>query len=150
VIFLNHSPPPAEGLPSYHAARITAERSATDFLGRFIYIAHHQEQQVARAEGITFPCSLDWKRSLASINVRELAVLARRVNPFSPPPGLWLIETAAVVITAYVVDLRTTMPLQNAELPHDLFAFRVLGSALLPRHIAQIKRDIPIKSCGGF
>jgi hypothetical protein len=30
---------------------------------------------------------------------RELSVFARRVNPFTPPPGRRFTETAAVVIT---------------------------------------------------
>ena len=77
-------------------------------------------------------------------------MFASRVYPFSPPPGLWFIEAAAIVITRKVVDLLTAVLLQHSELADDLFALRVFRSILLPRHISQIQCDIPIETGCGF
>src|SRR5207342_2199189 len=116
---------------------------ATDFLRRFVDVAHHQEEQVADPEGIAFPRPFDWKGALARIHAGELGVLARGIDPLAPPPGLRLIQAAAVMISGEIVDLLAAMPPEHLELTDDLLAFGVLGRALRAGHIDEVQRDIP-------
>ena len=47
AILLDYAFPPAKRLAADDAAGISNKRPATDFLRRFVDIAHHQEEQVA-------------------------------------------------------------------------------------------------------
>src|SRR5713101_2833207 len=124
-ILLDHSLPPSKSLATHDAARVSAERTATDFLRRFVDVTHHQEQNIPDSKRVPLPGSLYWKRSLVRIDMRGLRVFARGVNPCAPPPSLRFTATAPVVIARQIVDLLATMVLEHTELPDDLRPFRV-------------------------
>src|SRR5713101_8388029 len=91
-ILIDHSLPPAEGFAAHHATGISAKRPSSYFLRGLVDVAHHQEKQIARAKRIALPGTVDWKRPLRRLHMRELGVFARGVNPLAPPPCLGLIE----------------------------------------------------------
>ncbi len=150
AVLLDHALPPAERLAAHHAAGVSAKCASTDFLGRFVDVAHHQEKEIADSERISLPSPLDWKWTLRRVNMRKLSVFTGGVDPFAPPPGLRFIEATPVVIARQIVDVLTAVLLQYAELPDDLLAFRILRRTLLSRHIPQIQGDVPIETCCGF
>jgi hypothetical protein len=49
-IGFDHLLPPCKGFPAHNTTGIAAKGSAADLLGRFIAIAHHQEQDIADAK----------------------------------------------------------------------------------------------------
>ena len=146
AIRLDHVLPPAERIATDGTAGISTERSTPDFLRRFVDVAHHEKEQVADPEGITLPRPFDWKGALARVHAGELCVLSGRIDPLAPPPGLRLIEAAAVVIAGEIVDLFAAMPLQHGELTDDLLSLGVLWRALRAGHVTQVQRDIPIET----
>src|SRR5437868_7775927 len=123
-ILLDHLPPPPEGFSTNYPARVSAERAAPDLLCRLVDVAHHEEEEVADAERVMLPGAVDRKRSAARIDAREPGVLAGRIDPLAPPPGLRFVESTAVVVAGEVIDLLAAMPLERGELPHHFLSFR--------------------------
>jgi hypothetical protein len=80
---------------------IPTERPATDFLRRFVDVAHHQEEQVADPERIAFPGAFDRNGRLLASTPENSVCSPRGIQPLAPPPGLRLIEAAAVMIAGY-------------------------------------------------
>ena len=70
-------------------------------------------------------------------------MLAGGIHPLAPPPGRRLVQPAAIVIAADVVDVLPAVGLQGAKLSDHLFPLFVLRHHLAPRHITDVDGDVP-------
>jgi hypothetical protein len=96
--------PPAKGITADHSSRIAAQVATADGLGRFVDIAHHQEQNIAYPKGVPLPRTLDLAGPFLWVHTGEFGVRTHWIDPFLPPPRGWFVEAASVMIAAYAID----------------------------------------------
>src|SRR6266849_8643467 len=83
-----------------------------------------------------FPARKEYRSHVPSIANGRL-VASTWENSVCSPVGsthlrhhqAWFVEAAAVMIPRQIIDLFAAVLLQHPELPHDLFAFRILRQA---------------------
>jgi hypothetical protein len=74
-----------------------------------VAFSHHQKQDVADFEGVSFPHSGDRKRTPLRVDAGHGGVLSQRVNPFLELSLDRFSGAAYVVISEDVIDLFPTM-----------------------------------------
>jgi hypothetical protein len=130
----------------FASGRIASPRASPYRRAAVIAVAHHQEQQVAGAKGVSLPRAGDRIRPAAGIDTGEFGMLARRIDPLAEPAHRRLARPAGVVVAGDVIELLAAMLLGRRVLPDDLSSFFVVGSGLVPRQVAQIDGNVPVKS----
>jgi hypothetical protein len=115
------------------------------FLGWFVAVAHHETEEVSDPERIALPGALNWIGAFGGIDSGERRVLAQRVHPLLPPPGIRFIQPTAVMIATDIVDRFPLVLGEGLELAHHLGPLLILRDPLAARHISHIDGEVPRK-----
>src|SRR6185437_16849782 len=102
-------------------------------------VAHHQEEQVAHPEAVTFPTASYRVATGSRVDSGELSIPPERIDPLLPPPRLGFVEPAAVMIPTHAVDVFAPVSPQRGQLGDDFLAFGVIRQAVMSTgHIADV------------
>src|SRR5215831_7758714 len=142
--------PPLESFGGHRASRRSATTGlAADRVRQVITITHHQHTDVAELEGVTFPGAVDRIGTLGIVHEGCLGMLTERIGPFAEPPvrllalARWDAVGRCVMIARNIINLLTSMLLQNGVLPNDLSTLFILGRVPEARIVTEVERNVP-------